>query len=122
MGWRYTEVKAMSLDEMDGSYPHPGGPTGTRKVYPDKAIGNCGLKTVFPKLLEARKQAREEGGRATEAEVCLFLISTSSTLQGVLLRVLQLADETAPGGTRYNEEKDEEVRSQGKRNGDRYGH
>ena len=35
------------------------------------------------------------------------MISTSSTLQGVLLRVLQLADETAPGGTRYNEEKDD---------------
>jgi len=48
---------------MDGSYPHPGGPTGTRKVYPDKAIGNCGLKTVFPKLLEARKQASKRRGR-----------------------------------------------------------
>jgi len=46
---------------MDGSYPHPGGPTGTRKVYPDKAIGNCGLKTVFPKLLEASKRRGREG-------------------------------------------------------------
>jgi len=42
-------------------------------------IGNRGPKTVFqPRSKEVRKQ---EGGRAREAEVCLFLISTCSTLQ-----------------------------------------
>jgi len=65
---------------MDGSYPHPGGPTGTRKVYPDKAIGNCGLKTVFPKLLEARKQASKRRGREGYGGGGMSIASTRSVV------------------------------------------